>query len=329
MAELSAGDLIAEPDPATGFEGSGGVESVASLVKDLGNESNWQEFAIDGAMIGLDALSMIMNPLGELVKAGVGWLMEHLDFIREPLEVLTGDPGQITAIAETWQNIGKRLVDATNEYQAAMALTEGWSGDAATRYRGLAQSYIDGLGQIAKQAQDAASGVQVAGVVVATTRAIIFDLIATFISNVIARALLALASSWFTLGASVGVFVASVVADAVQLAAKLQKRVGKLLQAIQRFVARYRVLGDKSADAARALGRKSTELGREANKAIRQSTRTLDSLAPDSGRLKAYTDYVERMGDSAIGRRLDGMGTKAVKEGTKAVNESVNPDKAE
>lgn len=326
MDELSAEDLVAEPDAQTGFEGSGGVESVANLVKDIGNESNWQELTIDGALVGLDALSMVMNPLGELVKAGIGWLMEHLDFIREPLEVLTGDPGQINAIAETWQNIGKRLVDATNEYQAAMALTEGWRGDSATKYRELAQSYIDALGHIAKQAQDAASGVKIAGVVVATTRAIIFDMIATFISNVITRALLALASSWFTFGASVGAFIASVVADAVQLAAKLQKRVGKLLQAIQQFVAKYRVLGDKSADAAKALGRKSTELGREANKAIKQTTKTLDNLAPDSGKLKAYTDYVDKMGNSAIGKRLDGMGTKVVKEGTKATNETVNSD---
>ncbi|RSM87895.1 PPE domain-containing protein [Kibdelosporangium aridum] len=326
MDELSAEDLVAKPTAQTGFEGSGGVESVTNLVKDLGNDSNWQELAIDGALVGLDALSMVMNPLGELVKAGVGWLMEHLDFIREPLEVLTGDPGQINAIAQTWQNIGKRLVDATNEYQAAMALTEGWRGDSATKYRELAQSYIDSLGHIAKQAQDAASGVKIAGVVVATTRAIIFDMIATFISNVITRALLALASSWFTFGASVGAFIASVVADAVQLAAKLQKRVGKLLQAIQQFVAKYRVLGDKSADAAKALGRKSTELGREANKAIKQTTKTLDALAPDSGKLKAYTDYVDKMGNSAIGKRLDGMGTKVVKEGTKATNETVNSD---
>jgi hypothetical protein len=82
-------------------------------------------------------------------------------------------------------------------------------------------------------------------------------------------------------------------------------------------VAKYRVLGDKSADAAKALGRKSTELGREANKAIKETTRALDALAPNSGRLKEYTDYVDRMGNSAIGRRLDGTGTKVIKEGAK------------
>ncbi|CAM3525455.1 hypothetical protein KIPE111705_12495 [Kibdelosporangium persicum] len=65
-----------------------------------------------------------------------------------------------------------------------------------------------------------------------------------------------------------------------------------------------------------------------ANKTIKDTTKTLDALAPNSGRLKAYTDYVDRMGNSTIGQRLNGMGTKVVKEGTKATNETVNPDEA-
>jgi uncharacterized protein YukE len=323
---LSADDLIAQPEEPKRREGTGIVDSGLNLQDDLGDDSNWQELAIDGAIVGLDLLSMFMNPLGELVKIGVGWMMEHIDFIREPLEVLTGDAKQVDAIADTWENIAKRLDETTAEYQTAMSLTEGWSGDAAARYRGLAEGYFSALGQVADQARDAANGVKTAGVVVATTRAIIFDMIATFISDVISRALLALASSWFTFGASVGVFIASVVADAAQLAARLQKRLGKLVQAIQQFVAKYRVLGDKSADAAKTLGRKSSELGREANKVIKDSAKSLDSLAPRSGLPKKVADYAERNADSGPGRTLNHTATKVVKEGAKSINDTLNPD---
>jgi hypothetical protein len=323
---VSGDGLVAEAKGPEAFAGSGGVESVANLVGDIGKDSGWGALAVDGAMVGLDALSIVMNPLGELVKAGVGWLMEHLDFIREPLEVLTGDPGQIDAIAQTWENIGKRLTEAHDQYQGAMSLTDGWTGDAAAKYKDLANAYIGALTQISAQASDAASGVKMAGVVVATERAIIFDLIATFISDVITKALLALASSWFTFGASLGVFVASVVADAVALAAKLQKRIGKLLQTIQQFVSKYRLLGDKTAAAAKNLGRTSSELGREANKAIKATTKTAERLAPQSGRLKQYTDYVEKMGDSPIAKRLDGMPAKVAKEGGKATKEALSND---
>lgn len=323
---MSAEELVKQPEDVKAQAGGGIFDSGITLADDIGKDSDWGALAIDGVMVGLDALSLVMNPLGELVKAGVGWLMEHLDFIREPLEVLTGDPAQVDAIAGTWENISKRLTEARDQYQAAMSLTDGWTGDAAAQYRTLAQSYIDGLAGVSAQASDAASGVKMAGVVVGTERAIIFDLIASFISDVITKALLALASSWFTFGASLGVFVASVVADAVALAAKLQKRIGKLLQVIQQFVSKYRVLGDRSAQAAKTLGRKSSELGREANKAIKASTKTAERLAPQSGNLKKYTDYVEKMEDSAIAKRLDGMPGKVAKEGTKATKDAVFPD---
>jgi hypothetical protein len=79
-------------------------------------------------------------------------------------------------------------------------------------------------------------------------------------------------------------------------------------------------------DATKALGRKSTELGREANTANKDSAKTLDSLSPQSGKLKSYSDYVERSADSGLGRTLDQMGTKVVKEGTKSINDTSNPD---
>ncbi|WP_018684158.1 WXG100 family type VII secretion target [Actinokineospora enzanensis] len=326
---MSAEELIAQPKEVKDDDltGAGVVESNVALIKDIFfDATSWDELAMEGLVAGLDLLSAWMNPLGELVKAGVGWLMEHLDLIREPLEVLTGDANQVNAIADTWTNIGKRLDDAAAEYKAAMPLTEDWRGDAATRYRELAMAYFGALGQVAEQARSAATGLKVAGVVVATERAIVFDLIATFVSDVITRALLALASSWFTFGTSVCVFVASVVTDAVQLAAKLQKRLGNLLGSIQRFVKKFDELGVNSARLQSALGRVSTTLGQEANQVIKGTTKTLGELAPQAGRLKDFSVRTERYAESTIGRALDGMPAKVGKEGMKATNDTVNPD---
>ncbi|MFD1050236.1 hypothetical protein ACFQ1S_34295, partial [Kibdelosporangium lantanae] len=99
-----------------------------------------------------------------------------------------------------------------------------------------------------------------------------------------------------------------------------------VLQVIQQFVSKYRLLGDKTAAAAKNLGRTSSELGREANKAIKATTKTAERLAPQSGNLKKYTDYVEKMEDSPIAKRLDGMPAKVAKEGTKATKEAVGGD---
>lgn len=310
MTEQSE-NLVAEPksnpedDPKNQWaKGAGPLDSGFSFIADLSKGESWETLAVDLAAFGLDALAVVMNPLGELVKAGVGWLLEHLAFLREPLEVLTGDPAAIEAIAQTWNNIADEMDVATEDYRAALTATSGWQGEASLTYQTLARSYVEALSHIAAQARDAAKGVTTAGIVVATTRAIIFDIIATFISNVITRALLAAASSWFTFGASVAAFIASTTADAALLMARIQKHIGKLLATLQRFVKNFNVLGASSAKAAKALGRKSTELGTQANKAIKSASETLDSVAPAAGRAKTYANYIEGEGTSVIAQRL-------------------------
>lgn len=255
-------------------KGAGLFDSGENLAHKL--QEDWDTVAVSvGAVaVGLDFLSFVVNPLGELVKAGVGWLMENLAFLREPLDLLAGDPDQIKMIAQTWNNIADELATAADTYDGALSTVAGWGGDSAINYRALAVGYTEALRGTAEQARSAAQGVTTAGIVVGTTRAILFDIIATFISNVITRALLAMASSWCTFGASVAVFVTSVIADVVKIMAKIQKHLGKLLGALQRFVKNYSVLGDGSAKAAKALGRKSSELGREANQAVKQANKT-------------------------------------------------------
>lgn len=316
-------DLVAHPEPDEAmFKGGGLLDSGEALFGHFdrpdGEDLDAFALAMDGVSVGLDVLSMAMNPLGELVKAGVGWLMENVDFIREPLELLTGNPDLVMQAAQTWNNIAAEMEAVAGDYQGALSSTSGWEGDAAIAYRRLAMEYTSGLHDVAAQAKESARWITTGGMVVATARAIIFDIIATFISDVITRALLALASSWFTLGGSLAAFTASVFAEAALIMAKIQKKIGKLLGAIQRFVKKFNLMGDKTADAAKVLGRKSSELGKEANKAIKASEKAMDSLAPSAGAVKKYADYVERAGESTLGKVVGSSGTRLAKEAGKA-----------
>ncbi|HET6286897.1 MAG TPA: PPE domain-containing protein [Amycolatopsis sp.] len=315
-------DLIAKkedkPEP---FKGAGVFDSGSSVVGDIypgakGEDLDAFAVAMDGVSFGLDVLSMVLNPLGELVKAGVGWLMENLDFIREPLEILTGDPDLVQQAAQTWNNIAAELEGVAGDYEGALSTTSGWDGDAAIAYRRVALQYTQSLRDVAAEAKDSAQWITTGGMVVATARALIFDIIATFIGDVITRALLALASSWFTLGGSVAAFTASVFADAVKVMAKIQKKLGKLLSAIQKFVKRFEGSSERAREAARALGRKSSELGREANKVIKASDKTLDSLEGDN--LKYLRTAKDRMENTTLGKIADNTGLKVAKEAGKA-----------
>ncbi|MFE5502518.1 WXG100 family type VII secretion target [Amycolatopsis japonica] len=318
-------DLIAKKeDDKKYFKGSGLGDSIEGLVGTLNPKPDEDidafALAMDGVSVGLDALSMVLNPLGELVKAGVGWLMENLDFIREPLEILTGDPDLVQRAAQTWNNIAIELEAVAGDYEGSLSTTSGWDGDAAIAYRRVALQYTQSLRDVAAEAKESARWITTGGMVVATARALIFDIIATFISDVITRALLALASSWFTLGGSVAAFTASVFADAVTVMAKIQKKLGKLLSAIQKFVKRFEGSSDRAREAARALGRKSSELGREANRAIKASDETLDALKGDN--LKYLRTAKERMETTVRGKIADNTGLKIGKEAGKAAAEN-------
>ncbi|AIG78328.1 Hypothetical protein AJAP_27410 [Amycolatopsis japonica] len=318
-------ELIAKKeDDEKYFKGSGLGDSIEGLVGTLNPKPDEDidafALAMDGVSVGLDALSMVLNPLGELVKAGVGWLMENLDFIREPLEILTGDPDLVQRAAQTWNNIAIELEAVAGDYEGSLSTTSGWDGDAAIAYRRVALQYTQSLRDVAAEAKESARWITTGGMVVATARALIFDIIATFISDVITRALLALASSWFTLGGSVAAFTASVFADAVTVMAKIQKKLGKLLSAIQKFVKRFEGSSDRAREAARALGRKSSELGREANRAIKASDETLDGLKGDN--LKYLRTAKERMETTVRGKIADNTGLKIGKEAGKAAAEN-------
>jgi uncharacterized protein YukE len=343
VARPSEQNLVAQKEEEKkNFKGAGLADSFEGLVGTLKGEPNESidkfALAMDGVSVGLDLLSMGLNPLGELVKAGVGWLMENLDFIREPLELLTGDPELVQQAAQTWNNIATELEAVAGDYEGALSATSGWDGDAAIAYRRVALQYTQSLRDVAAEAKDSAQWITTGGMVVATARALIFDIIASFISDVITRALLALASSWFTLGGSVAAFTASIFADAVKVMAKIQKKLGKLLSAIQKFVKRFEGSSDRAREAARALGRKASDLGHEANQAIKASDKTLDALKADNLKLarkaldsdatgadrllKHARGGAERMENTTWGKVADNTGLKIGKEGGKALAEN-------
>lgn len=330
--------LIAQPKDVESLAGSGIIESANNLKETVtGEDFNAMALAADGVAFGLDVLSMALNPLGELVKAGVGWLMEHIAFIREPLEFLTGDPKQIEALSQTWNNIAEELRKVGESYEQELSAIQGWGGEAAQAYKKVASDYTKALGAASEGARDAAKGVAIAGMVVATTRAIVFDMIASFISRIITQAIIAAASAAVTFGASLGVFISSVVAQAAVLAGKTAKRVAKVMRALQQMARKFRALGGQTGALGRALGKAANRLdgaakslGRHAGQrfgAINKGAREIaDSGGTAASRFATrYNQWADPASAGITGTRReklgeygDHMATKVTKEGLKS-----------
>jgi len=102
---LQRANLIAPEAETKAYEGAGIIEAACAL-GDSVQQGDWFGATANGAVVGLGALGAVMDPFQAIFAAGVGWLMEHVDCLREPLDWLCGDPKEIEGHAHeprTWK----------------------------------------------------------------------------------------------------------------------------------------------------------------------------------------------------------------------------------
>lgn len=248
--------LVAQAQGPTATAGTGVLSDAASLATD----HSAVDFTLDGVSAGLDAISMTLDPFGAIASAGVGWLLNHVSFLREPLDQLTGNAAAIDAAAQTWKNVSAALDRAAGDYGTALGTVEGWTGAAADDYRTAARDYVTLLQAISKECTSTATGLEVAGVLVGTERALIYGAISDFVGRCIVEAIAALAASWFTFGSSIAAFLALVDVDASIQAEKDAMAVGKLMKKVAALAQRLDGISQHADQLAKAVDRAAGKL---------------------------------------------------------------------
>jgi hypothetical protein len=274
--------------------GSGLFDSTTELLKDR------DSIPLDATMVTLDVLALLLNPLGELMKAGVGWLMEQLSFLREPLDYLAGNPDKIEALSQTWLNIAKELRDSANLYDQEI-LKVRWSGDAGIAYKKAAQEFTAAMRATATHSKVTAQCMAGIGILIATARAMIYDAIATFVSKIIAEAILAAAVSPFTFGSAWAIFSARLTAELALIKANIYQQIVKLVKRLAPIVRKLNLSGQRSVELANKIYRRSCELGLKSKNAIknaeeeilRQGTNANYKTYVDRAHAIPYTNFVE------------------------------------
>ncbi len=227
---VAPGDEDAEP--LDSWEGAGFVSSIADLNDALASDQpDPFEIGYSAAAAGLDTLGAVLNPLDALLQAGIGWLIEHISFLHEPLDALCGDPKQITAQAQTWHNVAKEIAGVAAAQRAAAAVP-GWEGDAADAYRRTAEGFAAALDSTAGDAERLSGLILLSGAGVGTERALIRDWIAEFLSRLIEFFVLCALSAVITAGGSVATFVVGTVIQALDLARRIARRISELLDVL-------------------------------------------------------------------------------------------------
>lgn len=180
--------LIAGEGRTTAYKGAGILESACGVVDDLKN-GDWGSFGGNLAATGLSALGAVMDPLQAVFAAGVGWLMEHVSILREPLDKLAGDPQAIEAHISSWRNVEQRIQEATDYFvDEVNRSTAEWASQAAAAYRRVAQTHAESVQALGMAADAIGGATAIIGGLVGACRNTIRDIVADVVGACISKA---------------------------------------------------------------------------------------------------------------------------------------------
>jgi uncharacterized protein YukE len=269
MGEPTTDSLIAGPEhedaqPLDSWEGAGAVSSVADLNNAWASEHRDPlQIAFTAAGAGLDSLGAVMNPLDGLATAAIGWMIEHVWWLHEPLDALAGDPTQITAQAQTWHRVAEQLSAVAMAYRAETADgVTGWEGGGRTAYGDAVDGFAARLDDTARNAEQISSLLLVTGAGVGTLRALIRDQIAEFVWLAVQLVFWYGVVAFLTFGGSLAAGALHIIVRALDLASSFARQISRLLDALSAAGGTVGLLADSMRETA-LYARVATPLLRE------------------------------------------------------------------
>ncbi|WP_236795217.1 WXG100 family type VII secretion target [Amycolatopsis sp. GM8] len=242
--------LVAPVQSSTGsFTGADLMEDVASTAQAI-QSGDWAAGVMGLVGAAMDVVGAALDPFGAIFSAGVGWLMEHVGPLKEALDALAGNPDEIQAHAQTWQNISAELGKISQDLnQAITSDVASWRGAGADAYRARGGDVANLIAAAQAAAAGAASGVGTSGEVVSAVRSTVREIIADLVGHLVSWALQVL----FTLGIGLIWVVPQVVRAVASTAIKIAGLTQKLVQALGKLMPMLSKLGRSFDDAAKRL----------------------------------------------------------------------------
>lgn len=197
------------------------------------------ELGINLVSAALDTVAFVMDPLSKLIAAGLGWLIEHVSFLKWPLDQVAGNPSEVTKVANELHKIGESLRNTGEDLDKTLKSTiTQWQGKG---YDSFKKSIDDRKGWIdanAKASDVAGYMVETTGALIAAVRALLRDIITTILGDIISTMLIALAMAAFTFGASIAVGVSKIVVQVSVQVAAMAAKLAKVVAYAGRTLAR-------------------------------------------------------------------------------------------
>ena len=125
--------------PRTTPQATGTTNQVQNLLTHIKSTSDsidkgdWLGSAMGVANVAMDVIGIAGDPLGAISSAGVGWVLNAVSFLREPFDILMGNPSAISGSANSWSTAANNLANTAQQYrQCSVQQTTSWQGNAGT-----------------------------------------------------------------------------------------------------------------------------------------------------------------------------------------------------
>lgn len=245
---MSANPLVAGPvDTSSALGGTMLVESLYDLSRAIESE-NWLAAGLAGISTVLDTAAAVMDPLGQLIAAGLGWLMEHVEPLKGWLNDLTGDAGAVLGFAGTWDNIATQMGSAAGDLDHLVAADlEAMRGQGVQAYVRYADDFAEHLRGLGASSTAVADSLRTCSTIVQ----VVHDLVRDALAEIVGAAISWAAQIVFTLGLGTPWVVSQVATRVSSLAARVGSKVTDVISSaralsglIDALKAAIRRLGD-------------------------------------------------------------------------------------
>ena len=197
------------------------MEDGADL-KEAFESKSWVAGGLGTVATAADAAAAAIDPLGEALSAGVGWVIEHLSPLKDWLNELAGDSDAVAAAASTWTNIATKLNScATDLDKVRSSRLAGQESLAVATFKTLQAGSASHLRMTGQLAGAISGGLTLASVIVRMVHDMVRDAIADIIGKLTSKAIITAVS----LGTASGWAIASLSADVSSWATRLSKEV--------------------------------------------------------------------------------------------------------
>lgn len=222
---MSSGLIVVPTDTTSPFSGAFLIEDGQALA-DAVQSGNWLEGGVAAFSGAVDTAAVVIDPIGTLFANGLGWVLDHVEPLRGWLEDFTGNPGEVEAFAQTWENVAARMHESGDALWRRTDDVAEMSGEAIDAYLAYAADASRHLSAVGDWAAAIGTGMRVASQLVQ----VVHDLVRDAVSQLVGTAISVAAETALTLGIAAPFAIGQITARV----AVLSKTVGRAIVRLQR-----------------------------------------------------------------------------------------------